>query len=678
MVHKAVFQNACIFNNTSIYTIPAPSNIIAGTYPSYISLNWQPSPNALYYTVASTPSSLASVQVTASSSIVFSGLTYYTPYTFTITPYFANYIAGTSAVSPTFTTTIYAFSNFTFTIMNAPNGQNTANVGPTSITYGTSTPGYGTSYSLGLSNGIQYWTVPATQSYTIIAGGGVAGTYSGSTGYGIIVSTTVKLNQGSNIFILVGQSGANYGSGSSGGGGTFIAYSSNNTLSLLTAKPILVAGGGGGGWNSGGLNALNTTTAGAGGSGGIAGSNGQGGTTVDNRTDDPGAGFYTNSGNTTSLSIVGGIAFIYGGANTAYPSTVFGGGGQPDGGGGGGYSGGGGTQGGNSGTCGGGGSFDINGYTSNATQYFGAVSQYGISTTSKGYNSGSGFVIITTSPTYVLDSLSYSAITSANALFGLKRLLTTYTGPVISLRRSTDNATSNFYADPSGTLWTGQNQTGQNFNSWIGGANAFVTVWYDQSGNGRHAQQSNVTTSQPLYNPTLAVVDFYSGNSGAWMYLPNLTVPLNNVSHTISYKIGTMFTTTTANGLLAGGNSGTTGQENDFYLNTSAYYWSQWGGEYHSTVTTTAKDTITYNYNSAVSSVENIYVNGTAVTTAGTGTLTRSGNGGTTAQDALGCLGNGTSGNGAFGGSPFNGQVYYISIFNSSLSTTDQNIVQAQ
>jgi hypothetical protein len=58
---------------------------------------------------------------------------------------------------------------------------------------------------------------------------------------------------------------------------------------------------------------------------------------------------------------------------------------------------------------------------------------------------------------------------------------------VVRLRRSSDNAESDF---------TASDISNGNILSWAGGGNAFVRTWYDQSGNGRHLEQSQ-NTRQP-------------------------------------------------------------------------------------------------------------------------------------------------------------------------------------
>jgi hypothetical protein len=71
---------------------------------------------------------------------------------------------------------------------------------------------------------------------------------------------------------------------------------------------------------------------------------------------------------------------------------------------------------------------------------------------------------------------------SAAAAYSLRTLSYAYTGPVVEVRRSSDNATADFTADEveNGTLA-----------AWVGAGNdGFVATWYDQSGNSRDATQA--------------------------------------------------------------------------------------------------------------------------------------------------------------------------------------------
>jgi hypothetical protein len=74
------------------------------------------------------------------------------------------------------------------------------------------------------------------------------------------------------------------------------------------------------------------------------------------------------------------------------------------------------------------------------------------------------------------------------AAYGCRRLSSTYTGPLIEVRRSSDNATDTF---------TEEQIVNGSLVSWVGaGNNGFVKTFYDQSGNGVNLTQST-NANQP-------------------------------------------------------------------------------------------------------------------------------------------------------------------------------------
>ena len=78
----------------------------------------------------------------------------------------------------------------------------------------------------------------------------------------------------------------------------------------------------------------------------------------------------------------------------------------------------------------------------------------------------------------------------ATAAYSLRKLSSTYSGPVVKVRRGSDDIEADFTAVEvsDGTLlaWVGTGGTD----------NGFVTTWYDQSGNTNHATQAT-PASQP-------------------------------------------------------------------------------------------------------------------------------------------------------------------------------------
>ena len=295
---------------------------------------------------------------------------------------------------------------FIFTNMGAK-----GNNGPKEITYNPLP-----NDNLTLSNGIQYWTVPANGRYTIIAAGAAGGSAKVNTttvigGRGVIISNTFNFTKGSIIKILVGQKGIDvsgnmiYGGG---GGGTYIVDSNNS--------PLLVAGGGAGATNgrgvtNGGDASLSTTGGGSAATPG--GIDGYGGGCF-NGFSGSGAGFLAaTSGGPVAYSTWGGNgsrgakSFLNGG--TGYLYGGFGGG---DGAGGG-YSGGGSD--GDMWQFGGGGSYDSQnaGRAYYTTQYKLSITANG-GTYTDGYCSGDGFVSIELLPTFKEFTFTTMGATGAN------------------------------------------------------------------------------------------------------------------------------------------------------------------------------------------------------------------------------------------------------------------------
>ena len=75
--------------------------------------------------------------------------------------------------------------------------------------------------------------------------------------------------------------------------------------------------------------------------------------------------------------------------------------------------------------------------------------------------------------------------------YSMRRLLSSYNGPMIKLRRQSDLALMDFVGDNFGNL--SNVQTGQTVSSWIGGSSANVMIWYDQSSVANHAPYSTDT-----------------------------------------------------------------------------------------------------------------------------------------------------------------------------------------
>ncbi len=94
-----------------------------------------------------------------------------------------------------------------------------------------------------------------------------------------------------------------------------------------------------------------------------------------------------------------------------------------------------------------------------------------------------------------LDKAGLSSSAPASAAYSLRLLSTSYPGSAIQIRRSSDNVTQNIGFTVNGDLDTAALKT------FVGANSAFVSIWYDQSGNAKDltqvtaARQPSIVTS---------------------------------------------------------------------------------------------------------------------------------------------------------------------------------------
>ncbi|MES2853744.1 MAG: fibrinogen-like YCDxxxxGGGW domain-containing protein [Bacteroidota bacterium] len=127
------------------------------------------------------------------------------------------------------------------------------------------------------------------------------------------------------------------------------------------------------------------------------------------------------------------------------------------------------------------------------------------------------FLIVATLEGYAqntLDNLGLTSGTPAAVAYSLRKLSTSYVGSAIQVRRSTDNATQDIGFDSNGDLDT------TTLLAFVGSNDAFVTIWYDQSGNGRNLIKTDNNVQPKIvfngtfkYIGTRVAIDF-SGNKG--------------------------------------------------------------------------------------------------------------------------------------------------------------------
>jgi hypothetical protein len=124
-----------------------------------------------------------------------------------------------------------------------------------------------------------------------------------------------------------------------------------------------------------------------------------------------------------------------------------------------------------------------------------------------------------------MDTISITDKSACTAAYSLRRLYAAYTGPMIQVRRSSDNALLNFYGDVNGVLGTSLNGRGSTLASWLGAATGYVPIWYAQNG-GPNATQST-TGNQPQVKSTSAASCLYFGGGSIGLNFTSLSNTLS-------------------------------------------------------------------------------------------------------------------------------------------------------
>ncbi|MFN0293494.1 T9SS type A sorting domain-containing protein [Pedobacter helvus] len=140
----------------------------------------------------------------------------------------------------------------------------------------------------------------------------------------------------------------------------------------------------------------------------------------------------------------------------------------------------------------------------------------------------------------LLDNLS----TQPTLAYSVRQIKSSYTGPAVRIRRDNDNQQVDVYFNADGVITLnstvsvagGGVATETLLSTWVGSASAFITTWYDQSGNANHATQTTTTFQPRIINagvveslpngmPTLRMLSGALGGNGF-----NLPITLANVN----------------------------------------------------------------------------------------------------------------------------------------------------
>jgi hypothetical protein len=119
-----------------------------------------------------------------------------------------------------------------------------------------------------------------------------------------------------------------------------------------------------------------------------------------------------------------------------------------------------------------------------------------------------------------LDSLDATAYSEAVGAYALRRLYTEYTGAQVQIRRlDASNALALIYFDnlgaPTKITVLGVEEPTPSIETFLNGAEARITHWFDQSGNGKHLEQATASLRPILkHDPSMCgyVVHFNAAN----------------------------------------------------------------------------------------------------------------------------------------------------------------------
>jgi hypothetical protein len=249
------------------------------------------------------------------------------------------------------------------------------------------------------------------------------------------------------------------------------------------------------------------------------------------------------------------------------------------------------------------------------------------------------------------------------------------TAKAVQVRRASDNATQDFYADRLGNLLTAP-VTGTDLATWLGGATGYVATWYDQLSAGNNATQGTAA-NQPQINLTTRP---YSVIGGGWITVPTFTF---NFGTSAGYSLRMVVGNTVGGCVVYKGNTalgwGTDYKHWSFgpgggsFSETAngLFPYAVGNGEnwtYSGTAITTAKTSVTYVSTGTTQNATTVYINASQVGLNGSYTTQ------TLASDPQTAF---VIGNGGVQGStaPFSGNIYEVIVFPKPLSASDVTIL---
>lgn len=129
------------------------------------------------------------------------------------------------------------------------------------------------------------------------------------------------------------------------------------------------------------------------------------------------------------------------------------------------------------------------------------------------YNVGASNVDLFNGQFFTLNSLTQMGQDLCQIALSTRLVSSLYDGPIVRIRRDTDCNIVDFFGNPSGDLAASNNATSTTLSNWLGVATGYVETWYDQSGCGNNAMNSNVDTQPTItYNSTTGLYEIAASN----------------------------------------------------------------------------------------------------------------------------------------------------------------------
>jgi len=242
------------------------------------------------------------------------------------------------------------------------------------------------------------------------------------------------------------------------------------------------------------------------------------------------------------------------------------------------------------------------------------------------------------------------------------------TAKAVNVRRASDNATQDFYADRLGNLLTAP-VTGTDLATWLGGATGYVATWYDQSGAGKDATQTNQALRPSITQDASGryQMDFTANGGTSYFNATTGTVPMQT-AYTVICRYNTMGNT---NSGICGAGQGVNSQANNFRRNGNGYqnYW--WNNDINTSTGYAPGTVVTFKFTadtSPTNGITHVYTNGTEIVG---GNIT-----GNPRSGWIGVSGNEFIARTIVAGEPMNGQMYSLFLFSSALSDSDRIAVE--